>query len=107
MSQVMRMADCPNCRRNQILASQMRGLADSIVMGGLTAVGIPAAVAAAAPAAIETAALKVAKRPPRKNGWNAFLKRYIDNYKRAHPKGRKDFGTLSTEASKKWEREKK
>ena len=96
--------DCPNCRRNQVLASQMRGLADAIVMGGLTAVGVPPAVAAAGPAAVEAAALKATGRKRRRNGWNAFLKRYVANYKRATPKGRKSFGTLSKEAARKWRR---
>ena len=96
---------CENCKRNQMLAAQVRGLADAILVGGLTAVGVPAYAAAAAPEVVETAALKVAKRKPRKkNGWNAFLKRYVDNYKRTTPKGKKTFGTLSKEASKKWAR---
>lgn len=90
-----------------MLAAQMRGLADSIVMGGLTAVGVPAAVAAAAPSAVEAAALKVSGRKRRKNGWNAFLKRYVANYKRTSPRGRKSFGTLSKEAARKWRRQNK
>ncbi len=98
------MADCPNCQRNRALAAQVRGLADAILVGGLTSVGVPASVAAAAPTVVEAAALKTAKRPRRKNGWNQFLKRYIANYKRAHPKGRKSFGTLTKEASRKWRR---
>lgn len=99
---------CENCKRNQMLAAQVRGLADAILVGGLTAVGVPASAAAAAPHVVEAASLKVAKRKPRKkNGWNAFLKRYVANYKRTKPKGRKSFGTLSKEAAKKWARMKK
>ena len=97
--------DCPNCRRNQILASQMRGLADSIVMGTAGALGVPPTVAAALPAAVEAGALKVSGRKRRKNGWNAFLKRYVANYRRMTPKGRKSFGTLSKEAARKWRRQ--
>jgi hypothetical protein len=96
--------DCPNCRRNQVLASQMRGLADAIVMGGLTAVGVPRGIAAAAPSAVEAAALKVSKRPARKNGWNQFLKRYRANYKRKYPNGKKTFGQLSSAAAREWRR---
>ena len=96
--------DCPNCRRNQVLASQMRGLADAILLGGLSAVGVPASIAAAGPAVIEAAALKTTGRKRRRNGWNAFLKRYVANYKRMTPKGRKSFGTLSKEAARKWRR---
>jgi hypothetical protein len=99
--------DCPNCRRNQILASQMRGLADSIVMGTAGALGVPAAAAAALPSVVEAASLKVAGRKRRRNGWNAFLKRYVANYKRTTPKGRKSFGTLSREAARKWRRQNK
>lgn len=82
----------------------MRGLADAILVGGLSAAGVPTAVAAAAPTVVETAALKVSGRKRRKNGWNAFLKRYVANYKRASPRGRKSFGTLSKEAARKWRR---
>ena len=99
--------DCPNCRRNQMLASQMRGLADAILVGGLSAVGVPAGVAAAAPSVVEAGALKATGRKRRKNGWNAFLKRYVANYKRTQPRGRKTFGTLSKEAARKWRRMKK
>lgn len=87
-----------------MLAAQMRGLADSIVMGGLTAVGVPASVAAAGPAVVEAAALKATGRKRARNGWNAFLKRYVANYRRTTPKGRKTFGTLSKEAARKWRR---
>jgi hypothetical protein len=100
-------ADCPNCRRNQVIASQIRGLADAVVMGGLTAAGVPPAIAAAAPSAIEAGALKATGRKRRKNGWNAFLKRYVANYKRTQPRGRKSFGTLSKEAARKWRRSKR
>ena len=97
--------DCPNCRRNQMVAARMQGLADAILVGGLTAAGVPRAVAAAAPEVVERAATKAARGKARgSNGWNKFLKRYVANYKRDHPKGRKDFGTLSSEAAKKWRR---
>ena len=96
--------DCPDCRRNQQLAAQMRGLADAILVGGLTSVGVPRSVAAAAPAVVESAALKTAGRPRRRNGWNTYLKRYIANYRRNTPKGRKSFGTLTKEAARKWKR---
>lgn len=82
----------------------MRGLADSIIMGGLTAAGVPASVAAAVPSVVETGALKATGRKRRKNGWNAFLKRYVANYRKTQPRGRKTFGTLSKEASRKWKR---
>ena len=85
----------------------MRGLADSIVMGGLSAVGVPPAIAAAGPAVVEAAALKATGRKRKRNGWNAFLKRYVANYRKANPKGRKTFGALSKEASRKWRREKR
>jgi hypothetical protein len=101
------LVDCPNCKRNQLIAAQMRGLADSIVVGGLTAVGVPAAAAAAAPSLVEAGALKATGRRRRKNGWNAFLKRYVANYKRTQPRGRKSFGTLSKEAARKWKRAKR
>ena len=96
--------DCPNCRRNQILASQMRGLADSIVMGTASALGVPTAISAALPSVVEAASLKATGRKRKRNGWNAFLKRYVANYKRASPKGKKTFGTLSKEAARKWRR---
>ena len=99
--------ECPNCRRNQMIAAQIRGLADAVVVGGLTAAGIPAAAAAAAPALVEAGALKATGRKRRKNGWNAFLKRYVANYKRTQPRGRKSFGTLSKEAARKWKRAKR
>lgn len=98
---------CPNCERNRIIAAQMRGLADAIVVGGLTAVGVPPAVAAGAPTLIEAGALKATGRKQRRNGWNAHLKRYIANYKRAHPKGRKSFGTLSKDAARAWRKVKR
>ena len=100
-------ADCPNCRRNQMLAAQMRGLADSIVMGTASALGVPTAAAAALPAVVEAGSLKVSGRKRRANGWNGFLKRYVANYKRANPRGRKSFGALSKEAARKWKRMKK
>lgn len=96
---------CDNCKRNAMIASQMRGLADAILVGGLTAAGVPTAVAAAAPEVVERTATKVARGKARgSNSWNQFLKRYVDNYKRNNPRGRKDFGTLSSEAAKKWRR---
>ena len=98
--------DCPNCRRNQMLASQMRGLADAILVGGLTAAGVPVSVAAAAPEVVERTATKVARGKARgSNSWNEFLKRYVANYKRNNPRGRKSFGTLSKEAARKWRRQ--
>ena len=96
-------ANCPNCERNRSLAAQVRGLADAILVGGLTSVGVPASIAAAAPTVVESAALKAAGKPRAKNGWNQFLSRYVDNYRRKHPKGRKTFGALSKEAARKVE----
>lgn len=85
----------------------MRGLADAIVMGSASALGVSPAIAAALPSAVEAGALKVSGRKRRRNGWNAFLKRYVANYKRANPRGRKTFGALSKEAARKWKREKR
>ena len=85
----------------------MRGLADSIVMGTAAAVGVPPAIAAALPTVVEAGALKATGRKRRRNGWNAFLKRYVANYKKMNPKGRKTFGSLSKEAARKWRREKR
>lgn len=99
-------ANCPNCERNRMIASQMRGLADAIVVGGLTAAGVPPTLAAAAPSVVEAASLKATGRKRRKNGWNAFLKRYVANYRRTNPRGRKSFGALSKEAARKWRRKK-
>jgi hypothetical protein len=90
-----------------MLASQMRGLADAILVGGLSSVGVPASITAAVPEVVETVALKATGRRRRKNGWNAFLKRYVANYRRTTPKGRKSFGTLSREAARKWRRQNK
>jgi len=96
--------DCPNCRRNQILASQIRGLADAVIMGTASAVGVPTSIAAGLPSLVEAGALKATGRKRKRNGWNQFLKRYVANYKRASPKGKKTFGTLSKEAARKWRR---
>jgi len=85
----------------------MRGLADAIVVGTASAVGVPPAIAAALPSAVEAGALKATGRKRRRNGWNAFLKRYVANYRRTKPKGRKTFGALSKEAARKWRREKR
>ena len=69
--------------------------------------GVPASITAAVPEVVETVALKATGRRRRKNGWNAFLKRYVANYRRTTPKGRKSFGTLSREAARKWRRQNK
>ncbi len=84
----------------------MRGLADAILVGGLTAAGVPVSVAAAAPEVVERTATKVARGKARgSNSWNQFLKRYVANYKRNNPRGRKSFGQLSKEAARKWRRQ--
>ena len=85
----------------------MRGLADSIVMGTASALGVPTAISAALPSVVEAGALKATGRKRKRNGWNSFLKRYVANYKRKSPKGKKTFGTLSKEASRAWKRGKR
>lgn len=99
---------CENCKRNAMIASQMRGLADAILVGGLTAAGVPPAITAAAPEVVERVSTKVARGKARgSNSWNDFLQRYVDSYRKTYPNGKKDFGKLSKEAARKYKREMK
>ena len=109
--------DCPECRRNAQLAAQIRGFADSMLVGGnaaLGAFGVPGGLIA--PAVVESAALALTGRGDRvkpalkrrgRNAWNKFLKDYVGDYRKRTPKGRKTFGTLSKEAARAWRRRNK
>ena len=79
---------CKNCAQNARLADRITQLADAIVVGGLTAAGVPSGIAKRAPGAVQAGALALAK-PKRKPSANnlAYAKAFKSVEARFKKKG--------------------
>lgn len=82
--------DCPNCRRNALLASQMRGLADAILMPVNALTRLPPGTTQAFVEGTTTGAVEAAKNPSRKR--SAYSRRYKAAFKRQAMKYKKQNG---------------
>ena len=76
---------CPGCKRNQLIAAQMRGLADAILIGGLEAVGVPGGLAQFAPDIVEPVVTKK-KKGQRPSAYNKEYAKQYAKQKKNHPK---------------------
>ena len=86
------MADeCPNCRRNAMLAAQMRGLADAILMPVQTATGLPAGSVQGFVEGTTTGAVAAAKAPKGRKR-SAYATAYKRAFKRQAPLYKKKNG---------------
>lgn len=86
------MQDCPNCRRNALLASQMRGLADAILVPANALTGLPPGATQAFVEGTTTAAVKAAKAPTRSKKAKAYSNAYKRAFKRQAMKYKKTNG---------------
>lgn len=87
---------CKNCAINARIADRITQLADSIVVGGLTAAGVPPSIARAAPRAVQAGALAIAKKKRAPSQYNV---QYAKNYAalaKKHP--RSGFAAIAKKA---------
>lgn len=79
------MQDCPECRRREMLASQIRGLADSMLIPVARATGLPPAVVQGFVEGTTVGAVDAA-RAPRKRKVSAYNRAYKKAFKRVSPR---------------------
>ena len=91
--------DCPDCRRNAMLASQMRGLADAILMPVSVATGLPPAAVQGFVEGTTTGAVAAAKAP-RSRKKSAYARKYKTAFKRQAMKFKKQNGTWKKDGFK-------
>lgn len=88
--------DCPNCRRNQMLAAQMRGLADAILVPVNAATRLPPGTTQAFVEGTVTGATQAAKAPKGRKrsayarAYKAAFKRQAMKYKKQNGQWKKD-----------------
>lgn len=87
--------DCPNCRRNQLIAAQMRGLADTILIPVNAMTRLPPGTTQAIVEGATTGAVAAAKAPRRKSSayaraYKAAFKRQALKYKKQNGQWKKD-----------------
>lgn len=83
--------DCPNCRRNALLASQMRGLADAILIPTNALTRLPPGTTQAFVEGAAVGAVKAAKAPKGKKR-SAYASAYKKAFKRQAMKYKKQNG---------------
>lgn len=91
--------DCPECRRNQMLAAQMRGLADSILVPVNALTRLPPGTTQAFVEGTTTGAVAAAKAP-RSRKASAYGRRYKKAFKRQAMKYKKQNGTWKKDGFK-------
>ena len=91
--------DCPECRRNQMLAAQMRGLADAILVPVNTLTRLPPGTTQAFVEGTTTGAVAAAKAPRSRKG-SAYSRRYKSAFKRQAMKYRKQNGSWKKDGFK-------
>lgn len=87
-------ADCPDCRRNALLASQMRGLADAILVPTNALTGLPPGTTQAFVEGTVTGAVDAAKTSRKRSAYSrrykAAFKRQAMKYKKQNGQWKKD-----------------
>ena len=90
------MDDCPNCRRNAIIAAQMRGLADSILVPVNALTRLPPGTTQAFVEGTTTGAVAAGKAPKGRKtsayarAYKAAFKRQAMKYKKQNGQWKKD-----------------
>lgn len=79
------MRDCPECRRREMLASQIRGLADAMLIPVAQATGLPPSVVQGFVEGTTTGAVAAGKAP-RSRKASAYTKKYKAAFKRVSAK---------------------
>lgn len=79
------MQDCPECRRREMLASQIRGLADSMLIPVARATGLPPGVVQGFVEGTTVGAVEAA-RAPKKRKVSAYNRAYKKAFKRIAPR---------------------
>lgn len=86
--------DCPNCRRNSLLAAQMRGLADAILVPTNALTGLPPGTTQAFVEGTVTGAVDAAKTSRKRSAYSrrykAAFKRQAMKYKKQNGQWKKD-----------------
>lgn len=85
------MQDCPECRRREMLASQMRGLADAMLMPVARVTGLPPAVVQGFVEGTTTGAVAAGKARKGKKT-SAYGRKYKAAFKRVASKHKKKNG---------------
>lgn len=83
--------DCPNCRRNAIIAAQMRGLADSILVPVNAMTRLPAGTVQGFVEGTTVGAVEAAKAPKGRKS-SAYGRAYKKAFKRQAMKYKKQNG---------------
>jgi len=87
-------ADCPDCRRNALLASQMRGLADAILIPTNALTRLPPGTTQAFVEGTVTGAVAAAKTSRKRSAYSraykAAFKRQAMKYKKQNGQWKKD-----------------
>ena len=83
--------DCPDCQRNAMLAAQMRGLADAILIPTNRLTGLPPGTTQAFVEGTVTGAVDAAKAPKGRKR-SAYSRRYKQAFKRQAMKYKKQNG---------------
>lgn len=89
-------ADCPDCRRNEMLAAQVRALADAILVPTNALTRLPPGTTQAIVEGAATGAVKAAKAPRGKRksayarAYKAAFKRQALKYKKQNGQWKKD-----------------
>jgi len=76
--------DCPDCRRREMLASQIRGLADAMLLPVARATGLPPEVVQGFVEGTTTGAVAAGKTKSRKR--SAYARKYKEAFKRVSKK---------------------
>jgi hypothetical protein len=91
--------DCPDCRRNQMLAAQMRGLADAILVPVNALTRLPPGTVQTFVEGTTTGAVDAAKAPKGRKA-SAYGRRYRSAFKRQAMKYRKQNGSWKKDGFK-------
>ena len=95
------MDDCPNCRRNQLIASQMRGLADTMLITINAMTRLPPGTTQAFVEGTTTGAVAAAKPKRRSAKARAYSNAYKKAFKRQAAKYKKTNGQWKKDGFKK------
>lgn len=94
------MDDCPNCRRNELAAATIRGIADTILMPVNTLARLPPGTTQAFVDGTTTGSVKAAKAKGVKRKASAYSKEYKRAFKRVSKQYRKKDGSWKKDGFK-------
>lgn len=92
------MQDCPECRRREMLASQIRGLADAMLVPVARATGLPPELIQGFVEGTTTGAVAAGKAKSRKR--SAYVRKYKQAFSRVSKKYKKKDGKWKTNGFK-------